>query len=309
MFVLLFVVDVFGFWIGAKPAPRRHRPVWFVARDDGGSDDKENHKFAQQRQRQQQQQSPTDTNNQRRGYRFGDLTRRFLGDRVNQLTGKDKYEFGDLSRYIDDRIKDRINQVTGQEDYQFGDLTGWALQQANNATLNYTGKDSYQVGDISKEVLRRVQAGEYAAEDVWLACRILLSAGIGTLTPVASLLPVRTLLSLVNMGLAQEASGRLVGVMAEFLDRRLKHALTGNEQYQLGDLTKQRLLSAITSWTGKPDYQVGDIVRTVEKMAASSSAGGASPKGKAASPEIKMEEKALKELEEWDAKFLKRKTE
>ena len=230
---------------------------------------------------------------QRRGYRFGDLTRRFVGDRVNQLTGKEEYEFGDLSRFVDSRIKSRINQVTGKGDsdeYEFGDLTGWALQQAQNATLQYTGKESYQVGDLSKEVLRRVQAGEYEAEDVWLACRILLSVGIGTLSPVASLLPIRYLLELVNLGLAQEASGRLVGVLAEFLDRRVKHALTGNEQYQLGDLTKQRLLDAITSWTGQPDYQVGDIVKTVQKRAASTSSSDDAASSKKVAPELKMEE-------------------
>ena len=40
------------------------------------------------------QQSLSSSSNSDNGYRFGDLTRRFLGNRVQQLTGKDEYEFG-----------------------------------------------------------------------------------------------------------------------------------------------------------------------------------------------------------------------
>ena len=259
----------------------------------------------------------TTVTSRRQGYRFGDLTRRLIGDQVNQLTGKDAtkgetYEFGDLSRWIDGRIKARICDLTGKEgdnDYEWGDLTAWAIQQVSNTTRNFTGKETYEVGDLSKEVLRRVQRGEYDIQDVWLACRILLSAGLGCLTPVASVLPLRTLLNLVNVGLAQEVSGRLLEVLAGFLDRRVKHALTGNADYQLGDLTKARLQSAIGRFTGKETYEVGDITRAVQKLAVASSKqeGRSSSKGDATQT-ISMEEKSLKELEEWDAKFLKQKS-
>lgn len=245
----------------------------------------------------------------RRGYQFGDLTRRLIGDRVNQITGKEEpYEFGDLSRWVDGTIKKRINTLTDKEEYELGDLSKWAWGKVGNATQDYTGKESYEVGDLSKEVIRRVRSGEYAMSDVWLACRILLSAGLGFLTPVATILPLRTLLDLVNIGLAQEVSGRLLEEMAGFLDRRFKEALTGKADYQVGDLTKDRLESAITKWTGKDSYEFGDITRHVRKLAVEASAEAPSTTRTTGSnkkpSQIHIEEKSMRELDKWDAKFL-----
>jgi hypothetical protein len=246
--------------------------------------------------------SPPPPSPPRQGYKFGDLTRRLIGDRVNKITGKDEpYEFGDLSRWVDGRIKERIGTLTDKEEYEFGDLTKWAWNQVGNVTQNYTGKETYEVGDLSKAVIRRVRSGEYALNDVSLACRILLSAGMGFLMPVASILPLRTLLDLVNIGLAQEVSGRLLEELAGFLDRRFKEALTGNQNYQLGDLTKDKLKSAITNWTGKDSYEFGDITRHIQKLATQSTSTSGSNK---TPPQIHIEENSMRDLDEWDAKFL-----
>eukprot|EP00977_Amphora_coffeiformis_P014151 scaffold3882_cov164-Amphora_coffeaeformis.AAC.19 len=257
----------------------------------------------------------------KRGYQFGDLTRNavaILASNNNNNNGDDgaeeyKYQFGDVSRYIDGRIKERINTLTGKESYQWGDLTSWATQRAQNATQTFTGKDTYEVGDITKQVLLRVYAGEYALEDVWLACRILLSAGLGTFGPFASLLPFRTVLQLVNVGLAQEVSGKLLEALAGVLDRRVKQALTGKADYQLGDLTKERLESAITKWTGKESYQLGDIAQTVRNLANANNkkqqtqtqqTNNAPSFSPSSASMISIEEKSLQELDTWDAKFL-----
>lgn len=244
----------------------------------------------------------------RRGYKFGDITRSLIGNRVNKLTGKDQtgeaYEFGDLSRWIDACVKDRVNQMTGKadsdEDYEFGDLTQWALQQVGNVTRSYTGKEEYQVGDLSKEVLRRVTTGEYDLQDVWLALRVLLSVGFTAFSPLASVLPIRLLLDLVNMGLTSEVSGRLLEALAGVLDRRVKQALTGNADYQLGDITKNKLQAAIGGFTGKASYEVGDITRQIHKLASQQNKQQRSQKAL----QISLPEQSLKDLEDWDAKFL-----
>jgi hypothetical protein len=159
---------------------------------------------------------------------------------------------------------------------------------------NYTGKANYTVGDLSQEVVRRVQSGEYTVQDVWLALRILLTAGFGVLSPVAGILPIRLLLNLVNLGLAQEVSGRLVGALAETLDKRMKEVLTGSSSYALGDLTKARLQSQLSTFTGKDRYEFGDLSRTISKLAAQTDRSSSSIK------KIDLQESILDNLDVWD---------
>ena len=85
-----------GFWVAPPLSQHYHGLVTVarLARDDNNNNNNNNSSSKQPQQR--------------RGYRFGDLTRRFVGDRVNQLTGKEEYEFGDLSRFVDSRIKHRV---------------------------------------------------------------------------------------------------------------------------------------------------------------------------------------------------------
>jgi hypothetical protein len=243
------------------------------------------------------------------GYRFGDVTRGLLQratSDVTQLTGKESYEFGDLSRWMDRRMKERVGQVTGQgADYAFGDLTAWTLERAQGGLANFTQKEDYEFGDLGKEVLRRVQTGEYSVQDVYLALRVLLSAGLGVLSPVAALLPMRLLLNLINLGLAQEIGGRVLEVLAGVLDKRVKKALTGSEDYQVGDLTKGHLKSAISSFTGSQDYQLGDISRTIQRLAQQEQQGKTTKSrgSKIPLPQIQVKEDSLQELERWDAKI------
>jgi hypothetical protein len=246
------------------------------------------------------------------GYRFGDVTRGLLQratSDVTQLTGKESYEFGDLSRWMDRRMKERVGQVTGKgADYAFGDLTAWTLERAQGGLANFTHKEDYEFGDLGKEVLRRVQTGEYSNQDVYLALRVLLSAGLGVLSPVAALLPMRLLLNLINLGLAQEVGGRVLEVLAGVLDKRVKKALTGSEDYQVGDLTKGHLKSAISSFTGSQDYQLGDISRTIQRLAQQEQQGktAKSRGSKIPLPQIQVKEDSLQELELWDAKIQER---
>jgi hypothetical protein len=151
------------------------------------------------------------------------------------------------------------------------------------------------VGDLSQEVVRRVQSGEYTVEDVWLALRILLTAGFGFFAPVAGLLPIRLLLNLVNLGLAQEVSGRMLGALAETLDKRMKEVVTGSSSYALGDLTKDRLQSQLSKFTGKDRYEFGDLSRTISKLATQTDRSSSNSKKK-----VDLQESILDNLDFWD---------
>lgn len=42
---------------------------------------------------------------------------------VCELSGKDEYEFGDLSIQIDKRVKESVASFCGKDKYEFGDLS------------------------------------------------------------------------------------------------------------------------------------------------------------------------------------------
>mmetsp|Transcript_2622 Transcript_2622/g.3499 ORF Transcript_2622/g.3499 Transcript_2622/m.3499 type:complete len:368 (-) Transcript_2622:75-1178(-) len=230
----------------------------------------------------------------KKGYQFGDITRSIFkggsqvaSQSVNTLTGKNEYEFGDLTRWLTSQgVAENLTTNGTTKGYQFGDLSRFVALEMQAKVANFTGKMdddgngnstetanyNYQMGDISKAVIRRVQSGEYTVDDVWLAMRILLSAGLAVFTPVAAALPTKLLLELINLGLAQEVTGRLLSVLANVVDERMKKALTGNDKYAIGDISKKKLEQGITKFTGKESYQVGDITQAIQKLQASASA-------------------------------------
>lgn len=197
----------------------------------------------------------------KRGYQFGDLF-------INKLTGKDKYEFGDLSRFLGGKLEEAACSLTGKDSYEFGDISRMLDAKAKEGVRRFTGKENYEFGDISKEIARRVSEGEVDPEDLSLLLRILVTSGIG-LTPVAHLLPIQILVNILNWNLQAEASmrvsGALSGAVAKELDRRAKGAVLGEdkEDYVLGDWTKAQVQKAVSGITGKDDYEFGDISRAV----------------------------------------------
>ena len=273
-----------------------------------------------------------DSNSSRGGYRFGDVSK-FLAKRaakkVNELTGKETYKFGDLSLWLDGKAKARVQAIkkggvdssTGGTDstyqYEFGDFTRWADALAKEKAAKFAGKESseeYVLGDVSRTVIRKVRSGEYNVDDVYLALRILLTAGFALL-PVAQLLPVKALVELVNLGLAKDVGLRLVELLAVVLDQRMKQALTGDANYQLGDLTKEKLRQSLARFTGKDVYEFGDIARAVAKRATeggdSSTLGGSSGetnKDSSSSSEkedrlLTLQDGVVEDLASWDQRF------
>jgi hypothetical protein len=237
----------------------------------------------------------------KRGYQFGDLTKglvRKFGQSVTSLTGKEEYEFGDLSKWMDQQAKSKVKEFT----------------------KNPNGE--YRFGDISKEILRRIQKGEYTMDDVVLFLKIVIAIGI-EFQPIARILPVKVLMEMVNVGIAQEMSGKVIGALTKELDERMKEVVTGDKDYQLGDFTKKAITGSkdyqvgdltkkgILKFTGKESYTLGDITRTllndeqsVMKGAASAINSNSVDSNKKNRKEIVLDDQLLKDLESWDARFL-----
>ena len=70
------------------------------------------------------------------------------------MTGKDEYEFGDLSIELDTRIKKTVADFCGKDEYMPGDLSREIGSRVAVGVKEFTGKE-YEFGDVSKEIERR----------------------------------------------------------------------------------------------------------------------------------------------------------
>jgi len=226
------------------------------------------------------------------GYKFGDLTRGL----AKRLTGKDEYKFGDISRHLDKQSKAKVSEWTGKDDYEFGDLSKWVDSKVKEKVNDYTGKEEYELGDLSKEITKKALSKDYNLGDLVLLCKTLASFGVA-FSPVAGVLPVKVLVEMLNLSIASELGERLVGALTLELDRRMKEVVTGNPDYQLGDLTKAGILSFI----GKEEYSFGDITKTVLNKLDEKDTAALKKGSEAVLSGIDLkDEKIMTELEEWD---------
>lgn len=191
-------------------------------------------------------------NGKKKGYRFGDLTKSLIGGSVEKITGK-PYEFGDLSRHVDKNIKEKVAEITGKDEYEFGDLSRFVDKQIKGEVNKFTGKDAYKVGDISKELIRRVASGDFTLDDLFMLLKAL-AIFEASISSVSGFLPVKLLIDLLNFSLANDVAGRVSSALAIELDKRLKGALLGDENYKLGDATKSTIAKAVKAYTGKGEY-------------------------------------------------------
>ncbi len=262
----------------------------------------------------QLKESSNSNRNSKKGYQFGDITKSL----IKQITKKDTYEFGDLSKHFDSTIKNRIAQLSDKNEYEFGDLTKYLIQDFTNSSDNSfagTGETySYKFGDITKEIINRVKSREYTLDDLAILIKALVSFGVG-LSPVASFLPVKLLIDLLNYSIAGDLSTKVISSISLELDKRMKKAITGDESYQIGDYSKK----AILKYIGRDEYTFGDITKTVvesmEKYEAQQKEIAAlNQKVKDEEQIIKKRtfltsdndfDKVSKDLEAWDEKYLK----
>lgn len=239
-----------------------------------------------------------DSKDETSGYKFGDLSRNLakkFTKSVEGVTGE-PYKFGDITRHLDKKSKEKVGEVIGKE-YEIGDLSKWADASVKKKVCEMTGKSDYTPGDLSKEILKRALSGEYKLEDIAMLFKILLSIG-ASVSPVAGALPAKILIELLNVSIASQLGDKAVGALSSELDRRMKEAVTGNPEYQLGDFTKKQLMKFIN----KDEYSFGDITKTItEKMKESKDASlFVDPTSKNDVIVEVTDGKVIAELDKWD---------
>jgi hypothetical protein len=109
-------------------------------------------------------------------------------------------------------------------------------------------------------------------------------------SPLASVLPAKLLLEMMNYSLAQEEGGKVLEVVTGTLDKRFKEVVTGDADYAVGDLTKKTIMKFIGKAEG--DYEFGDLTRTLSKKLKDKDRSGAG---------VVMDAEFVKELEQWDS--------
>jgi hypothetical protein len=126
---------------------------------------------------------------------------------------------------------------------------------------------------VSRTIIRKVATGDYQLSDITFLCKVLIALG-ADFSPVAGLLPVKVLIELFGYSLVIDLGERFMNAIVKELDKRLQWihddedhgvdtvvTLLDNDvsksfsYYSPGDLTK----TAILSFTGKENYQIGDI--------------------------------------------------
>ena len=86
-----------------------------------------------------------------------------------------------------------------------------------------------------------------------LILKFVAFAGLN-LAPIAKILPGKILIQMLEVSIAQTFGSKILDTITSELDGRMKEMVTGDRNYQFGDITSKAL-------TGKKGYRFGDITR------------------------------------------------
>mmetsp|Transcript_31224 Transcript_31224/g.46166 ORF Transcript_31224/g.46166 Transcript_31224/m.46166 type:complete len:442 (-) Transcript_31224:3-1328(-) len=207
--------------------------------------------------------------------------------RVKELTEKSGSDIASIAEWVDMQAKSGVDT---------------AKSQSKALVLKFTGKEEYQFGDITKELVRRIVAEEYNLADILLLCKLLLAIG-ASFSPLAQVLPVKVLLDMLNFSLEQKIGGKILEVVAGSLDERFTAAFTGDDKFQLGDLTKRTLTSSLSNFTGKDSYESGDVKRAVTECVVEDDNPKENANAKENFTPTTLDFRVGPEFEEWDVAF------
>ncbi|KAL3815845.1 hypothetical protein ACHAXA_002261 [Cyclostephanos tholiformis] len=167
--------------------------------------------------------------------------------------------------------------------------------KARTLVLKFTGKREYRFGDVTKELIRRVVSQEVNMKEWILLLKILLTLG-ATIGPLAELLPFTLLLEALNLSLEQKVGGKILEVLSQTLDNRIVAALfTTDDKSLIGDVIKRSVLSGVLDFTGKSNYESGDIQRAVQRG-----------QQRDCTDSMKLDLDIDSEFEEWDRLFVEK---
>ena len=134
-----------------------------------------------------------------------------------------------------------------------------------------------------------------SGQHYWEIFQILLAIG-ATVGPLAELMPFTLLIEALNISLEQKVGGKILEVLSQTLDKRLVAALfTSDDKNLIGDVVKRTVLNGVLEFTGKTNYESGDIQRAVQR-------------GQAAdcTDEMNLDIDIASEFEEWDRQFVEK---
>lgn len=92
-------------------------------------------------------------------YKLGDMSKEIdarVKQGVAELRGKEEYEVGDLVLTLDEMSKSMTEDLTGKP-YEFGDLSKEIDKRVKSAVATYVGKPKYETGDLSRAVAANVK--------------------------------------------------------------------------------------------------------------------------------------------------------
>lgn len=219
---------------------------------------------------------------------------------------KKGYRFGDLTRGVLKKVQGDGSSSSSFSSYKFGDISRWLDKKAKEGVSTFTNKKDYKFGDMSKEILRRLRNGDYSREDLALFLKIITTIGINLSPAMTASLPLKVLTDLLNLSMeasiAQSVGSKVITSITTEIDGRVKEMVTGDRNYQTGDITKR----ALSKWTGKENYEVGDIAKKILDQRAEAASDGQKSPGEGDEALILFSSESEKELlEEFDKKLLK----
>ena len=113
---------------------------------------------------------------------------------------------------------------------------------------------------------------------------------------MAELLPFTFLIEALNISLEQKVGGKILEVLSKTLDNRLVAALfTSDDKNLIGDVVKRTVLGGVLEFTGKSNYESGDIQRAIQQGQEENN-----------SEDMKLDLDIDSEFEEWDRMFVEK---
>eukprot|EP00956_Cyclotella_meneghiniana_P031810 scaffold85035_cov64-Cyclotella_meneghiniana.AAC.3 len=181
---------------------------------------------------------------------------------------------GDLLRLAEQGILD-LQSLSKNGTEKAGEVANWIEDQAKSGSkkvsnkakslvLEFTKKEEYTFGDITNELIRRIATKEFSIQDTILVIKLLVALG-ASIGPLAKVLPLTVLMEALNVSLEAKIGGKVLETLAASIDNRIVAAFSSDDKLQLGDAVKRTVLSGVLAFTGKANYESGDIQRMIEK--------------------------------------------
>jgi hypothetical protein len=201
-------------------------------------------------------------------------------DKVNELTNKDSYEFGDLTKLLDTKARAAVADLTNKEEADWTDVMALVNTKAKELTADMEAKEEWkQLKELSmvagsrvqsqfqdlmgkdadlervqevatKEIVELLKNRQYGIGDLFFLLKLCTSFGLGMNPAVMAIFPLNVLIQLYNLSLIQEAGQGVTTAVAMEMDRRARSAFA----LELEQQTKTALF-------GDPDAEVGALFK------------------------------------------------